>query len=174
MSENLNSCGTIPIKQSGLLPYEKVITLMTGPPLKKETDGFVVEKLMASPGVKIVCGSTTSEIVLRESKKEAQVFLSKDGRYPPVYKTSSVDLMTEGMITLNMVYEYMFNYKSKQDNVISVLGEMLMNSLEITFLIGTAKSMNVPTNKLLPRDLIMKKIIKFLTDKNINIYAEYF
>ena len=49
------------------------LTVMVGPPMNGELDKVVVDKLMYSPGLKVVCGGTTSQIVSRVTGRELEV-----------------------------------------------------------------------------------------------------
>ena len=55
----------------------KQLTIATGPPQSKARDKEYVDRLMKNPGIHVVCGSTTSDIVARELKKELQYLKPK-------------------------------------------------------------------------------------------------
>ncbi|MDR2634591.1 MAG: serine/threonine-protein phosphatase, partial [Clostridiales bacterium] len=50
----------------------KELTLLSGPPSKQSMDGGYVSEFLNMPGLKIVCGGTTTDIVARESGLEAE------------------------------------------------------------------------------------------------------
>lgn len=57
---------------------------------------------MNAPGRKVICGSSTTEIASRELKRPAVITgmrLTPDT--PPEYRMEGVDLITEGVLTLN-------------------------------------------------------------------------
>lgn len=91
----------------------EVIDLFTGPPVQKENDKWVVDQLMNSKGKKIVCGGTAANIVSRELGRELEVnmdFIDKE--VPPTASMRGIDLITEGVLTLNKAVEKLKNYSN--------------------------------------------------------------
>ena len=80
------------------------LTLLTGPPSDQSMDYRYSSDFMNIPGKKIVCGSTTTNIIARELGLEV-VMLSTGNSLNqlPEYWFKGVDLVTEGAITLNQV-----------------------------------------------------------------------
>jgi len=83
----------------------KELTLLTGPPSKKSLDCSYVSDFINMPGQKVICGSTTAEIVARELRLEVK-FLSMGNSFgqPPEYWIDGIDIVTEGAVTLNQTY----------------------------------------------------------------------
>lgn len=82
------------------------VTVLFGPPRDQNSDRAVVEKLMAGPGRRIVCGGTTANIVARELGREIRVDLgTMDARVPPTAYMDGIDLVTEGMLTVSYATE---------------------------------------------------------------------
>jgi hypothetical protein len=83
----------------------KELTLLTGPPSRQSLDNAYATDFMNMPGKKIVCGSTTTEIIARELGFIV-VTLSTGNAFgqPPEYFIECADLVAEGAITLNQVY----------------------------------------------------------------------
>lgn len=55
--------------------------------------------------MKIVCGATTAKIVARHLGQELSVYENYQSTIaPPSYEIDGIDLVTEGVITLNQVY----------------------------------------------------------------------
>ncbi len=76
--------------------------MFTGPPRLRELDSLAVDKLMEYPGKKVVCGGTTANIVARELGRQLTVELEYDDpEIPPCAHIEGIDLVTEGMLTLN-------------------------------------------------------------------------
>ena len=64
-----------------------------------------VKRLLAAEGIKVVCGSTTADVVARQMGKELQYAPpSASMNEPPEYHIDGIDLTTEGAIMLNQVY----------------------------------------------------------------------
>lgn len=98
----------------------KVATLFSGPPIDKAQDAYVVEKLIGTPGKKIVCGGTAANIVSRILDLEVTTsFQVIDPRIPPVGQIRGIDLVTEGVLTLQSAVEKL--ERVKQDGAIDFL-----------------------------------------------------
>ena len=83
----------------------KVINLLTGPPLNPDDDEAVVKKFLNTEGIKIVCGATTAKIVARVLNTELEIDASFNSLIaPPNYEIKGIDLVTEGAVTLNQLY----------------------------------------------------------------------
>lgn len=84
----------------------KVATLFSGPPSDKIQDRYVVETLMRTQGKKIICGGTAANIVSRALNVEVTTsFQIIDPRIPPIGHIKGVDLVTEGVLTLQGAVE---------------------------------------------------------------------
>jgi hypothetical protein len=82
-----------------------VLNILTGPPKDPTRDREIVDSLMNSQGLKIVCGGSTSEMVARESGAEVEIEQNPTSLIaPPRYAIEGVDLVTEGAVTLNQAY----------------------------------------------------------------------
>jgi hypothetical protein len=83
----------------------RIAHLFTGPPADPARDKQIVEEFMQLRGSKIVCGSTTAEIVARHMQKKVKM-ISLPGPFyqPPQYELEGVDLATEGAVVLNQLY----------------------------------------------------------------------
>lgn len=81
------------------------LTIATGPPQTKSRDKEYVARFMKNPGIHVVCGSTTADIVARELRKELE-YLKPSTTFgsPPEYKIEGIDMTTEGAMMLNQVY----------------------------------------------------------------------
>ncbi|PNV62445.1 serine/threonine protein phosphatase [Clostridium sp. chh4-2] len=90
----------------------KPVHLMTGPAQKMEDDGRMVADFMSGDGVKrIVCGGTSATIVSKVLKKRLDVSLDYvDPEIPPIAYMDGIDLVTEGVLTLNRVVQLLRRY----------------------------------------------------------------
>jgi hypothetical protein len=83
----------------------KQLTLLTGPPSKRSMDHSYALDFMNMPGQKIICGATTAGLIAGELNLEVETFSIGDSfGTPPEYRVEGIDLVTEGVITLNQVY----------------------------------------------------------------------
>ena len=81
----------------------KETRVMVGPPSGQDRDEEIVHRLMSASGYKICCGGTTSQIVSRVLGRElttdiTQILANSD--VPPKGFISGIDLVTEGVLTL--------------------------------------------------------------------------
>lgn len=116
-----------------------VITIFTGPPELPEQDDAAVEAFLGSEGTKIVCGSTTASIVARYLHQEIQVeHSSRNTGTPPRYFIDGVDLVTEGAITLNQVYNVLDEdlYRTTERSGVFDLWQELTEADRIHFIVG--------------------------------------
>lgn len=125
--------------------------VMVGPPSKKEDDAKVVDLLMAATGRKICCGGTTSEIVARQLGRELTTdsldILNLHADVPPKGYIEGVDLVTEGVLTLQKAgriiakaaenpHYYEDVLASKEQDGASLLSRYLLQASWVTFLVG--------------------------------------
>ena len=83
----------------------KEMTLLTGPPSKQSLDHEYAADFINAAGQKVICGSTTTDIVARElGLKVITLSMGNSFGQTPEYWIEGTDLVTEGAITLNQVY----------------------------------------------------------------------
>lgn len=83
------------------------MNILFGPPRDRDDCNRMMALFFAKEGKHIVCGGTTSSIAAKYlgKKIEADIsFVRSD--IPPIAKIEGVDLVTEGVITVNRVVEY--------------------------------------------------------------------
>jgi hypothetical protein len=81
------------------------LNIMTGPPSNPANDQQVVDRFLQEEGWKVVCGATTAKIVARCIGRDVQVQEDDPSMLaPPRYQIEGIDLVTEGAVTLNQVY----------------------------------------------------------------------
>lgn len=91
----------------------KPVHLMTGPAQNPEDDKKMVENFMGGDeGTKrIVCGGTSATIVSRVLGRKLDVSLNYvDPEIPPMAYMEGIDLVTEGVLTLNRVVQLLKRY----------------------------------------------------------------
>lgn len=155
----------------------KYVDLFTGPPLNREADSKLIKEFMESKGKKIICGGTAANIAERELKRKIKINIEKIyNGVPPTAKMEGIDLITEGVVTLNRAIENIKRYKENFDNGnkgIKILGEdgaskltriLIQECTHLTLWIGKATN---PAHKKddFPKELSIKlKLIKELRD----------
>lgn len=92
---------------------KKLVNLMTGPAQCQEDDEGMVTDFMADENaVKVVCGGTSANIVARVLEKEINVAFTGeiDPNIPPTASIEGIDLVTEGVVTMNLVLKLLEQY----------------------------------------------------------------
>ena len=80
------------------------VILLTGPPRDPSRDEEWLSHFLGLPGRRIVAGGTTAEIISRRIGEEVVVHLeSQRAGIPPWGELKGVELVTEGVITLEAV-----------------------------------------------------------------------
>ncbi len=131
------------------LRERKQVSLMIGPASNKEDDETMLSLFFAKEGVHIVSGGTTSSIVSKYLKKPLEYALDYlDREIPPIAKIEGVDLVTEGVVTINKVLEYAkdvlngnqqyFNWSFKEDGASRIARYLFEDATDIDFYVGCA------------------------------------
>lgn len=149
------------------------LLLCTGPPYEKEKDKELAGKVNGYKGKVIICGGTTADIIARElGRPIVDELVFEDPELPPESFLEGIDLVTEGILTLQKVNEILKTYnnsvrlgKGPADKIV----KLLMESDEIHFIIGT--KINIAhQDPTLPVDLeirrtVIKRIARLLEEK---------
>ena len=81
---------------------EEPVNIFSGPPKSKSLDEVIVKDLMTLRGKKIVCGGTAANICSKILNKEITTDITNlDPVVPPYAKIEGLDLVTEGVLTIN-------------------------------------------------------------------------
>lgn len=123
----------------------KNLTLFTGPPKDKSLDDEFVETIEKTCGMKVLCGGTTANIVSKKWNEEIKIDLSnyKKESVPPVGYLKGVDLVTEGLITLNKTVEYINSYARSgeelrgDDGAMTLARLLVLEASHIDIIAGT-------------------------------------
>ena len=129
--------------------------------------------------MRIVCGSSTAEIVARNLGRPVEIkTMSNAYHKPPSYHIKGIDYATEGAITLNQVYNILGEppEKLEPDSSVSDLYRFFHAADTINFLVGTAAN---PGHEhivfrqvgVVPREVIVKLLAEKLKSmgKLVNI-----
>jgi hypothetical protein len=127
-------------------------TVLTGPPADSGRDREVVERLMAEPGSRIICGGTTAQMAARVLHRQLSVEwlpvrdhagVSPARKLPPTAHLEETDLVTEGILTLSAAVEVLTQARTVHDlpgeqDAGTRLARLLLSADEICFLAGDA------------------------------------
>lgn len=92
------------------------MNMLFGPPANRDDCDRMMSLFFSKEGKHIICGGTTSSIAARYLGKKIQASLDfGDSDIPPIAKIDGVDLVTEGVITVNRVLEYARDYLDKNE-----------------------------------------------------------
>jgi len=124
------------------------LNVLTGTPESKEDDNSFVMDYMQSEGIKVVCGGSTSMMLARELKKPVEIKEEMSPIVPPSFIIPGITLATEGMITLNQLFNLLNEDidSSSGDNIVLELLEYFQTADKILFWVG--KSGNIGHNML--------------------------
>jgi hypothetical protein len=149
------------------------LLICTGPPYEKEKDSELAQKVRDYTGKVILSGGTTADIVARELNKTIiDELIFEDPELPPESFMEGIDLVTEGILTLQKVNEILKSYnnsvklgKGPADKIV----RLIMESDEIHFVIGTRINIahqdpNLPVD-LEIRRTVVKRIARLLEEK---------
>lgn len=89
----------------------KVVNIFTGPPQNPENDERIIKDFLASDGFKAVCGGCSANIFCRVTGREMKTTIEYlDPDVPPIAYIKGVDLVTEGVLTLNKTLDILKAY----------------------------------------------------------------
>ncbi len=121
----------------------QIVNLMTGPAAHQSDDASMVRRFIQSEGIKIVCGGSTAEVVARIMRREVRVEQApKSMIAPPRYEIDGIDLVTEGAVTLNQVYNLLDEdiRNLKEDSGVTELCALLQIADRVNVFMGNAKN----------------------------------
>ena len=121
----------------------QVVNLLTGPPADRANDAAAVRRFLNCEGLKIVCGGTTAELVARALKQRMRIEQNPRSLIaPPRYEIDGVDLVTEGAVTLNQVYNLLEEdvQQLKEDSGVTELCALLQVADRVNIFQGDARN----------------------------------
>jgi len=157
-------------------------SFMIGPPFARDADESVVRKFLDIPGRKIVSGGTTAGIVARMLNRDVTVDLSTmTNKIPPTGKMEGIDLVTEGVHTVNHALEILQGLNDMEELVgqrdgASRLAWELLYADAIYIFLGQAIN-PAHLNPNLPQEMGFKSrsvqaIANMLREKGKEVYLE--
>ncbi len=92
------------------------MNLLFGPPFNRDDCDRMMSLFFSKEGKHIICGGTTSSIAAKYLGKPLRASLNfEQSDIPPIAEIEGVDLVTEGVITINRVVEYAKDYLDKNE-----------------------------------------------------------
>ena len=165
------------------------MNMLFGPPSNRDDADRMMSLFFSKEGKHIICGGTTSSIAskfLRKPLKPTLNFESSD--IPPVAEIEGVDLVTEGVITVNKVVEYAQDYLGenkhyehwnfKKDGASLISRLLFEEATDINFYVGRAinpahQNPDLPINFNIKMNLV-EELSKCLKRMGKRIKVSYF
>ncbi len=165
------------------------VNLLFGPPSNRDDCNRMMALFFSKEGKHIVCGGTTSSIVskyLGKPIKTSLNFIASD--VPPIAEIEGVDLVTEGVITVNRVLEYAKDYLNdnssyekwgyKNDGASRICRLLFEEATDINFYVGRAvnpahQNPDLPINFNIKMNLV-EELSKCLRAMGKRIKVSYF
>lgn len=148
------------------------MNLIIGPPSNRDDCNKMMALFFSKEGKHIVCGGTTSTIAAEYLGKPLVPSIDfPDPEIPPIAKIEGVDLVTEGVITINKVLSYAKDYLEdnesysqwgyKRDGASMIARLLFEEATDINFYVGKAvnpahQNPNLPINFNIKMQLIQE------------------
>lgn len=165
------------------------MNLLFGPPFNRDDSGRMMALFFAKEGKHIVCGGTTSSIAAKYLGKPLRASLNfESSDVPPIAEIEGVDLVTEGVITINKVVEYAKDYigdnrlyekwNYKRDGAALISRLLFEEATDINFYVGRAinpahQNPDLPINFNIKMNLV-EELTKCLKAMGKRIKVSYF
>lgn len=125
------------------------MNMLFGPPSNRDDCDRMMSLFFSKEGKHIICGGTTSTIAANYLHKPLRASLNfEKSDVPPIAEIEGVDLVTEGVITVNKVLEYAQDYLSenllyeewsmKRDGASLICRLLFEEATDINFYVGRA------------------------------------
>ena len=125
------------------------MNILFGPPSNRDDANSMMSLFFSKAGKHIVCGGTTSSIAAKYLGKPVRASLNFErSDIPPIAYIEGVDLVTEGVITMNRVIEYAKDYLGenllheqwnfKKDGASLIARMLFEEATDIDFYVGRA------------------------------------
>lgn len=168
----------------------KAMNMLFGPPSDPQDVNKMMSLFFSKEGKHIVCGGTTSTLAAEFLDKPLDMGLPVyvDPNIPPTSHIDGVDLVTEGVITVNQVLSYAENYLLdnqsytqwgyKKDGASLIAQLLFEEATDINFYVGRAinpahQNPNLPINFSIKMQLV-ESLSACLKKMGKNIKVSYF
>lgn len=165
------------------------MSLLFGPPANRDDCDRMMSLFFSKEGKHIICGGTTSSIAAKYLGKPLNVSLNfEKSDIPPIAEIEGVDLVTEGVITINQVLTYAKDYLEenqqyeqwslKRDGASLICRLLFEEATDINFFIGRAinpahQNPDLPINFSIKMNL-SKELSECLRKMGKRIKVSYF
>ncbi len=164
------------------------MNILFGPPSKRDDCDRMMSLFFSKEGKHIICGGTTSSIAAKYLGKPLKPSLDFSGDIPPIATLEGVDLVTEGVITMNRVVEYAKDYlvdnlqyqewNFKRDGASLISRLLFEEATDINFFVGRAinpahQNPDLPINFNIKMNLV-EELSKSLKGMGKRIKLSYF
>ncbi len=165
------------------------MNILFGPPFNRDDAERMMSLFFSKEGKHIICGGTTSSIAAKYLRKPLRASLSfEQSDVPPIASIEGVDLVTEGVITVNKVVEYAKDYVGenkfyehwslKRDGASLISRLLFEEATDINFYVGRAvnpahQNPDLPINFNIKMNLV-EELSKFLKQMGKRIKVSYF
>ena len=165
------------------------MNLLFGPPQNRDDGERMMSLFFSKEGKHIVCGGTTSSIAAKYLGKTVKASLNFErSDIPPIAEIEGVDLVTEGVITVNRVVEYAKDYLEenalyeqwsfKRDGASLISRLLFEEATDINFFVGRAinpahQNPDLPINFSIKMNLV-EELTKSLKKMGKRIKVSYF
>lgn len=164
------------------------MNMLFGPPANRDDVERMMSLFFSKEGKHIVCGGTTSSIAAKYLNKPLKAKLDFTSDMPPIAEIEGVDLVTEGVITVNRVLEYANDYLDenklyehwsfKKDGASLISRLLFEEATDINFYVGRAinpahQNPDLPINFNIKMNLV-SELTKCLKKMGKRIKVSYF
>ena len=165
------------------------MNLLFGPPSNRDDADRMMSLFFSKTGKHIICGGTTSSIAAKFLRKPLKASLNFErSDIPPTAEIEGVDLVTEGVITVNKVVEYAQDYLGenkfyeewsfKRDGASLISRLLFEEATDINFYVGRAvnpahQNPDLPINFNIKMNLV-EELSKSLRKMGKRIKVSYF
>lgn len=165
------------------------MNLLFGPPRNRDDCDRMMSLFFSKEGKHIVCGGTTSSIAAKYLGKPIKASLNfEQSDIPPIAEIEGVDLVTEGVITINKVIEYARDvldknelygqWSIKQDGASRICRLLFEEATDINFYVGRAvnpahQNPDLPINFNIKMNLV-EELSECLKQMGKRIKVSYF
>ncbi len=165
------------------------MNMLFGPPSNRDDADRMMSLFFGKEGKHIICGGTTSSIAAKFLRKPLKPSLNfEQSDVPPIAELEGVDLVTEGVITVNKVVEYAEDYLGenkhyehwsfKKDGASLICRLLFEEATDINFYVGRAinpahQNPDLPINFNIKMNLV-EELSKSLKKMGKRIKVSYF
>ena len=166
------------------------VNVLFGPPRNRDDSNRMMALYFSKEGKHIICGGTTASIAAKFLRKELRVSMDydTDSDIPPISEIDGVDLVTEGVITMNRVVEYAKDSLDKNElyekwgfmhDGASLICRMLFEeATDVNFYVGRAvnpahQNPDLPINFNIKMNLV-KDLAECLEEMGKRVRVSYF